>query len=229
MSWLLLDTACPRAMVGIARDQKIVASIYLNETIRHGEKLAGAINDCLKAAALDIQQLKGVAVGRGPGSFVGVRVAIAHAKGICMALQIPLVGICTLSAIAAAKDLPLVEGMAFLDARRGEFYARHMKRLEKNGKLQIISLGEPIVLSALDIEKLALKEGMGGFYTLAINTEYFEQSGVLAEGMLLLLQQQLKSMTAGENIDDTFTLVPAYVRAPDAKMAASYKTVLTLT
>jgi tRNA threonylcarbamoyl adenosine modification protein YeaZ len=223
MNWLLLDTACPRAVVAIAYNQKIVASIYLSETIRHGEKLAEAIQYCLKEAALDIRELNGIAVGQGPGSFVGVRVGIAHAKGICMALEIPLVGICTLSAIGAASNLPFAEGMAFLDARRGEFYARHINRLKKNGQLQIVSLGEPIVLTALDMKKLSLNEGMGGFYTLAHHVDYFEESGVLAEGMLLLLQQRFKNIAPKENINETFSLEPAYVREPDAKKVLSYK------
>ena len=223
MNWLLLDTACPRAMVAIARHEKIVAANYLNESLKHGEKLAGAIQACLNEAALEIQQLCGVAVGQGPGSFVGVRVAIAHAKGICMALQIPLVGVCTLSAIAAAPDLPLAEGMAFLDARRGEFYARHIKRVEKDGQLQIVALAEPCVLTTTDIERLALKERMGGFYTLQDNPDYFEQPGVLAQGMLLMLQQRLANVSAGENLDEAFSLAPAYVRAPDAKISAFYQ------
>ena len=125
MKWLLLDTACPRAMVAIVLNGKIAAEVYLEEAFKHGEKLSGAIESCLTKANIKINQLEGVAVGRGPGSFVGVRVAISHAKGICMALQIPLVGICTLSAMAASFDFDgFAQGFAYLDARRSEFYIK---------------------------------------------------------------------------------------------------------
>lgn len=116
--WLILDTACPRALVALARDGVVLSEVYLHEYRRHGELLAGAIEACLSQAGCQMSELKAVAVGQGPGSFIGVRVAMAHAKGLCMALQIPLVGFNTLAGI----ENPGADGVA-IDARRGEYYA----------------------------------------------------------------------------------------------------------
>lgn len=116
--WLILDTACPRALVALARNDVVLAEVTLDEYRRHGELLAGAIQDCLNQAGCQISEIKAVAVGQGPGSFIGVRVAMAHAKGLCMALQIPLVGFNTLAGIESHGA-----DWVAIDARRNEFYA----------------------------------------------------------------------------------------------------------
>jgi tRNA threonylcarbamoyladenosine biosynthesis protein TsaB len=116
--WLILDTACPRALVALARNGIVLAEVTLDEYRRHGELLAGAIETCLSQAGCQISEINAVAVGQGPGSFIGVRVAMAHAKGLCMALQIPLVGFNTLAGIESHGA-----DWAVIDARRNEFYA----------------------------------------------------------------------------------------------------------
>lgn len=126
--WLLLDTACPRAVVAVARGGVVLAEVYLHEYKRHGELLSGAIETCLERAGYQISDIAAVAVGAGPGSFIGVRIAMAHAKGLCMALQIPMVGFNTLAGISAqgAKWVAI-------DARRNEFYV--LKTGEKQANL----------------------------------------------------------------------------------------------
>lgn len=86
-NWLLLDTACPRAVVALTRENTVLAEIYLHEYKRHGELLSSAIESCLNQASLQVTDISAVAVGMGPGSFIGVRIAMAHAKGLCIALH----------------------------------------------------------------------------------------------------------------------------------------------
>ena len=116
--WLILDTACPRALVALAHQGRVLVEVYLDDYKRHGERLAGAIEACLQQANYRMTNLGAVAVGMGPGSFIGVRIAMAHAKGLCTALQIPLVGFNTLAGIEGHG----AEQVA-IDARRSEFYA----------------------------------------------------------------------------------------------------------
>ncbi|MEI6805704.1 MAG: tRNA (adenosine(37)-N6)-threonylcarbamoyltransferase complex dimerization subunit type 1 TsaB [Myxococcaceae bacterium] len=116
--WLILDTACPRALIALAQEDRVLAEVYLDEYKRHGERLAGAIENCLSQAGRRIQELGAVAVGVGPGSFIGVRIAMAHAKGLCTALQIPLFGFNTLAGIEGNGAI-----LVAIDARRNEFYA----------------------------------------------------------------------------------------------------------
>ena len=77
---LLLDTAMPSGVVALARDEEILSEEALGESRQHGEKLSGAIENVLVGAQVRMSELDGIAVGVGPGSFVGVRVAMATAK-----------------------------------------------------------------------------------------------------------------------------------------------------
>lgn len=65
------------------------------------------------------KQVGGIAVGRGPGSFVGIRIGLATARGLSASTGLPTTGVCTLDALGRA----LGEGLALLDARRGEVFA----------------------------------------------------------------------------------------------------------
>ena len=192
MTWLLLDTSCPRAVVAVATGGRIVSCVYLDDHLKHGAHLAKAVQDVLAEASLSMKDLRGVAVGKGPGSFVGVRIAMSHGKGLCVALQIPLAGVCTLTSINPS-------GWAVIDARREELYVSH------NG-------GEPMILTP---EALAsqIQEGEA---VVGFGSERCTQNlrGPSAEGVLHALEQKL---SMGEIVNEVFSLVPAYVRSPDAK------------
>lgn len=116
-TWLLIDTACSRAMLALVRGGELVAECYLREYQKHGEQLGGAIQNLLAGAGLEMRDLNAIAVGTGPGSFIGVRIAMAHAKGLSLALGVPLVGFSTLAALDS-KGFKYVA----LDAKRSEYY-----------------------------------------------------------------------------------------------------------
>lgn len=87
---------------------------------RHSEILMDMIAAVLADAGLTLQQLDGLAFGRGPGSFTGVRIACGVAQGLALGADIPVAGICTLAALAEASGQDKV--IAVLDARMGELY-----------------------------------------------------------------------------------------------------------
>lgn len=91
----------------------------------HAELLMGVIEETLKVAKLDYPSLGRIAVSTGPGSFTGVRVGVATARGLALALKIPATGITTLEAIAAEtrRQFPARPVMVAIDARREELYA----------------------------------------------------------------------------------------------------------
>lgn len=81
----------------------------------------------MSAAALDYAELDGVAATIGPGSFTGVRVGLAAARGLALAAGVPLVGVTTLETLATSVPAAEREGrtvLAVLDARRGQVYAQ---------------------------------------------------------------------------------------------------------
>ncbi len=134
MSLILnIDTALETASVCIAKDGKLVQSASNDNQKDHAAWLHTAVSEIIKKSGYLIHQLEAVAVSIGPGSYTGLRVGLAAAKGLCYALHIPLLAISTLEIIALsvkeeATDLicPLV------DARRMEvFTAMYDKELRE--------------------------------------------------------------------------------------------------
>jgi tRNA threonylcarbamoyladenosine biosynthesis protein TsaB len=91
----------------------------------HAEHLMGVIEDVLAAAGLAHRDLEAIAVSVGPGSFTGVRVGVATARGLALALKIPAIGISSLEALAAEARAahPNLRVLAAITAGRGQVYA----------------------------------------------------------------------------------------------------------
>ena len=121
---LNIETSTKNCSASIAQDGQIVALKELNSgSFSHAEKLHVFIEELLKEAGLKIVDLAAVAVGKGPGSYTGLRIGVSAAKGLCYALNIPLIAVSTLK-ILATKTI-ISEGViaAMLDARRMEVFS----------------------------------------------------------------------------------------------------------
>ncbi|HEX4461187.1 MAG TPA: tRNA (adenosine(37)-N6)-threonylcarbamoyltransferase complex dimerization subunit type 1 TsaB [Polyangia bacterium] len=117
---LALDTATTSSAVALWRDGRVVAERRRLVTT-HSESLLAMIDESFAEAGLQPRQLDGVACGAGPGSFTGLRIGLATAKGLCFALDKPLAMVSTLAAIAARA--PDGRVLAVIDALKGEVYA----------------------------------------------------------------------------------------------------------
>jgi len=124
-----IDTASSHAAVSISKEGKLLQSIGNENQQEHAAFLQPAIQQLLKEQQLTLQDIDAVAVVIGPGSYTGLRVGLASAKGICYALKKPLMAISTLKLMAAAAlqvvskqhdALPLLCPM--MDARRMEVF-----------------------------------------------------------------------------------------------------------
>src|SRR5690606_31806688 len=134
---LSLDTAlgaCSAAVVACsADDTRVLARAFELRARGHAEALAPMIADVMAAAGLDFGDLDRLAVTVGPGSFTGLRVGIATARGLALATGLPVVGITTLEAIAAnvTEQESATRGrrvVAVIDARRDEVYVEMFHR-----------------------------------------------------------------------------------------------------
>ena len=96
------------------------------EPQNHAETLMGLISECLLKAGITMRDLQAVAISDGPGSYTGLRIGSSTAKGICFALDIPLIPVETLKSIAGAAMIryPEHKGLIWpmIDARRMEVY-----------------------------------------------------------------------------------------------------------
>lgn len=122
---LLIESSTSVCSVALSSGGKIISVREINEPNRHAEKLTVFCDEVMKEAGLAFSQLDGVAVSKGPGSYTGLRIGVSAAKGICYAVNKPLIAVGTLEAMAAgmlseAKPGDLLCPM--IDARRMEVY-----------------------------------------------------------------------------------------------------------
>lgn len=122
--YLAIDTSTALGSVAVGRGRELLAEVVVGVSTRHSEALLPAIDFSLRSVGLEIGKVAGIVVGGGPGSFTGVRIAGATAKGLVRVLDVPFFAYSGLQAVAAsvgaAGDRPVC---ALFDARRGEVYA----------------------------------------------------------------------------------------------------------
>lgn len=121
---LSIETATTNCSVSVSKEGKTIA---LKEDSRngysHAEKLHVFIDEALKEANIEKTDLDAIAVSKGPGSYTGLRIGVSAAKGLAFALNIPLISVPTLSALAQQVNIETGVIVAMLDARRLEVYS----------------------------------------------------------------------------------------------------------
>lgn len=128
MSLILnIDTAIETAQVSFASDGKLLQSLSNESQKDHASFLQIAIQQLMKTAAIKLNDVDAIAVTAGPGSYTGIRVGMSSAKGLCYALNKPLIAINTLEVLTAAAIEQSHDSVNFLycpmiDARRMEVY-----------------------------------------------------------------------------------------------------------
>ena len=125
MTYILnIETATKNCSVAIAKDGiTLLCKEMAEEGYSHAEKLHVFIEQVLNELQLTFKDLSAVAVSQGPGSYTGLRIGVSAAKGLCFALNIPLIAIDTLETLA--MQAKVVEGfiVPMIDARRMEVYS----------------------------------------------------------------------------------------------------------
>jgi tRNA threonylcarbamoyladenosine biosynthesis protein TsaB len=123
MRLLAVETSTLAGGVALLDGERLVAEYLLDVGIAHSERLMSAVDRVLSDARWSMRDLAGLAVAVGPGSFTGLRIAVSTAKGLALALGIPIAAVPTLDAMAAALPWASLPVVAVLDARKGEVYA----------------------------------------------------------------------------------------------------------
>jgi tRNA threonylcarbamoyladenosine biosynthesis protein TsaB len=119
-----LETATTNCSVTVARDGKTVSVREHNSaSYSHSEQLHNFIKEALEEASLSFSDLDAIAVSKGPGSYTGLRIGVSAAKGLCFALDLPLISTPTLYCMALQKKVVSGIIIPLLDARRMEVYA----------------------------------------------------------------------------------------------------------
>ena len=208
-----IDTSGTALGLALCKDGKITASLLTKPGLRHGEILQQNIDSFLHDNGFSLSDLTAIAVTLGPGSFTGLRIGLAAAKGYAFALNLPLTGISTLLAGAYKFSDFSKEVVVIIDARREEFYYATFdcsKKLpvrlteDKAGKLESVlkSTDSDIIIfgpSHLK-EHFVAETGQSDYY---ISDDYN-----LAEAAALAGEGQI----AAGDILDRANAVPCYIR-----------------
>jgi tRNA threonylcarbamoyladenosine biosynthesis protein TsaB len=158
MNFILnIHTATETAMVNICNGPEVLATLFNQDTKQHASFLHTAIDQLLSENQIQMHQLKAIGVSNGPGSYTGIRVGLAAAKGLSYALQIPMITFNTLEvmAITAVNEIKNEDAYycPMIDARRMEVYTAVY-----NYQLKEIISPQAMILSENSFEEIAQQQ-----------------------------------------------------------------------
>lgn len=128
MRWLAIESATLVASVAVGSDNQVLAEMTSRVALTHSERLLPMIDQVLRLGEMKLTDIDSIAVSAGPGSFTGLRIGLATAKGLAHAYRTPLYAVSTLDALAWQQPAGVV--VPLLDARREQVYTAIFERQE---------------------------------------------------------------------------------------------------
>ena len=168
MKILAIDSSSLVATVAILDEEKILAEYTINHKKTHSQTLLPMLGEITKMIELDVKEIDAIAISGGPGSFTGLRIGSATAKGLALALDIPIVHVPTLDAMAYNVYGTDKIICPIMDARRGQVYTGIYSFEGEELKVHLESSALPIEelldkLTALGKKTIFLGDGVPVF------------------------------------------------------------------
>ena len=147
MKILALETSAKAVSAAVSENGKILCSGYQDTGLTHSRTLMPIVEHILKNTGLTVADMDAIAVAAGPGSFTGIRIGVAAAKGLAFAADKPAVGVSTLAAMA--RNVAFCDGLVVcaMDARRQQVYNALFEA--KDGQLTRLTPDRAIALEEL--------------------------------------------------------------------------------
>ncbi len=221
---LAFETTAKAGSVALLDDKKLLGEHYQNTGLTHSQTLMVMAEDLLKQCGRTMAEVTAVAVAEGPGSFTGVRIGVAAAKGLAWGRELPCYGVSTLEAMA--QSLGAYQGYVCpcMDARRSQVYnalfyvnSGCLERVREDRAIALSDLAEelktlsgPIFLVG-DGSELAYKTLSGEIPSLVLPPEH--RMHQRASGVAIVAREKI---AAGETGDGN-ALVPNYLRLSQAE------------
>lgn len=199
MKVLGLDTSTMTSGIAVIDDDRVLAEARHDASARTADLLV-AIDDCCKRAGLGPKDLDAVAIGAGPGSFTGLRIGMATAKGIAFATGKPLWAVSSLAALAFERPGFVV---AILDARRAEVYA--------GCYVDGVLTGEERVMPPADVGPWAA--ALAGDRPIAYAGDLIAEQRTTPSGVSVA-----RLALSGARVDVLVTGGPTYIRPSEAEV-----------
>ena len=221
---LAFETSAKAASVALTENGKLLGESYQNTGLTHSQTLMVMAEDLLKQCGKTVEDVTAVAVAEGPGSFTGVRIGVAAAKGFAWGRQIPCYGISTLEAMAVSLGIYQGYVCPLMDARRSQVYNAlfyvnqgQIQRVKEDRAIALADLSEelktlesPIYLVG-DGSNLTHKTLAGEIPALILPPEHRMHQRAI--GVALLAETKAQ---AGESGDGA-ALQPNYLRLSQAE------------
>lgn len=221
---LAFNTSTPQFSIALMKEEgTILSEYYMASGSKNFRRFMPGIDFLLANSNVDTKEIKALIVATGPGSFTGLRVGLSEAKGMAQGLQIPIIGVSSLEAMAAQLPFVRLPVCAIIDSRKGEVFAA----LFSWGDNQIlIRTQQDTCLRIEDLPSIIEKP------TLFLGNDFNTQGHLLREilGPKAELAPahlwNLKASVVGtlglkrfldQDFDDLQELVPTYLRPPDIR------------
>lgn len=233
MKLLAIDTSTTVAGAALLVDGTLAAEASLCGGMTHSQRLMELVDRCMGWAGIRPEDLDAVAVVAGPGSFTGVRIGVATAKGMAQALGIPVVAVGTLDVLAAG--CPAAAGIIapLLDARRGQVYCAAYETMLDEQHIALprqvlppaaMALADFLLLPALAAARQVVLCGDGVTPNLPLIREVLGDRAVLLPEHLRLQRAGAVAALAWRawqsgQAQEEATLQPVYLRKPQAEQA----------
>lgn len=230
MKILAIDTSATAASVAIAEDNELVGEFFINTKITHSQTLIPMIDELCKNIGVSVNEIDAVAVNAGPGSFTGVRIGVAAAKGIAFPDDKICISVSTLESMAynfISNDCIIC---AVMDARCAQVYNAifrckdsKLERLCNDRALSISDLSEELkkydekIILVGDGAKIcyeAFKDSINKIF-IAPSNNRFQRASSTAMAALKYIEQN-DTMSCSE-------LMPIYLRLPQAQRELNKK------
>ena len=224
MKILAIDTSASAGSVAISDNKKIIGEYFINTSLTHSRTLMPMIENLYKNTSTDISEIEAIAVNAGPGSFTGVRIGVAAAKGLAFQKDLPCISVSTLESMAYNLIFADCIICSVMDARCQQVYNANFKsdgdtitRLCGDRALAIKELTEELKQYN---EKIIL---VGDGAELCYNSMKEELSNIhLAPENLRFQKASSTALIAFEkyNKNEALTsaeLMPVYLRLPQAQ------------
>lgn len=221
---LAFETSAKAASAALLENGILLAESYQNTGLTHSQTLLVMAQALLRQCGKTVSDVTAVAVAAGPGSFTGVRIGVAAAKGFAWGAQLPCYGVSTLESMALSLGIWEGTVCACMDARRAQVYNALFRA--EHGRLHRLSPDRAISLAQLGQELSQLEGpvflvGDGSLLTARTLAEQVPNLVVPAEhrmhqraaGVALLAQQAIAAGEAG----DGAALTPNYLRLSQAE------------
>lgn len=222
MRILAFETSAKAVSVALVEDGMLLGEYFQNSGQTHSRTVMELAKDLLKNCDLSAWDVDAVACAAGPGSFTGVRIGMAAAKGFAWGRELPLIGVSTLEAMA--HNVMMADGIycAAMDARRSQVYTALFRW--ENGVCS--RLMEDCAISLEELEQV-LRQYQGPKYLVGDGAALCSQK-LAAEDLILLPEHLRMQRAAGtallawqklqtEEIPSADTLVPNYLRLSQAE------------